>query len=130
MAVDVNYFTNGPWAFSLGYSKHDYDRRIEALGQYPVFELIFSASTLDLATGLEDYRGSVGVSYVIHDSLWSYSYLKSVSKVSGAASFITTLRFSTALDERWRLRLHIGRQVNEDKSERIGFAGVGLAYSW
>jgi hypothetical protein len=130
MAIDASYYTDGPWAFSLGYAKHDYDRKIEALGQYPVFELIFSAATLDLATGFEDYRNSVGVSYIYHDSLWSFTYLKSVSKVSGAASFVNVLRFSTKINESWRLRLRAGSQANEDKSERVGFAGAGLAYSW
>jgi hypothetical protein len=129
-AVDVSYFTDGPWSFSMGFAKHHYDKKIEALAQYPVFQLIFSAATLDLATGLEDRRGRFGVSYAHGDSLWGISWLKSVSKLTGDASVVSTLRYSTDLNAQWRLRLRIGSQSLEDGSGRVGFSGVGLAYSW
>ena len=129
-AIDINYFTDGPWGFSLGYAKHDYDRKVEALWQYPVFQLVFSAATLDLAAGLEDYRNSLGVSYASTSSLWSFTHLKTVSRVSAATTFVTTLRFSTDINEHWRLRLRAGKQVNEDKTDQVGFAGAGFAYTW
>lgn len=129
-AFDVSYFTDGPWSFSLGFAKHDYDKQVEALAQYPWFQLVFSAATLDLATGLEERRGSFTVAYASADSLWGVSWLKSVSKLTGDASLVSTLRYSTDLNENWRLRLRIGSQSLEDGSGRVGFSGIGLAYSW
>jgi hypothetical protein len=129
-AFDVSYYTDGPWSFSMGFAKHHYDKKIEALAQYPVFQLVFSAATLELATGLEDRRGSFAVAYAHGDSLWGVSWLKSVSKLTGDASLVSTLRYSTDLNESWRLRLRIGSQSLEDGSRRMGFYGIGLAYSW
>jgi hypothetical protein len=129
-AFDVSYFSDGPWSFSLGFARHDYDKKIEALAQYPVFQLIFSAATLDLSTALEESRDSVGVSYLSGDSLWSFSRLKSVSKLTGEASFINTLRFSTDLNAQWRLSMRVGSQTLEDSDERVSFSGIGLTYSW
>ena len=129
-AFDVSYYTDGPWSFSMGFAKHHYDKKIEALAQYPVFQLVFSAATLELATGLEDRRGSFAVAYASGDSLWGISWLKSVSKLTGDASLVSTLRYSTDLNADWRLRLRIGSQSLEDGSGRVGFSGIGLAYSW
>lgn len=130
LAFDASYYTDGPWSFSMGFAKHHYDKKIEALAQYPVFQLVFSAATLDLATALEESRGSFGVAYASGDSLWGVSWLKSVSKLTGDASLVSTLRYSTDLNAHWRLRLKIGSQSLEDGSGRVGFSGVGLAYSW
>jgi hypothetical protein len=44
--------------------------------------------------------------------LLEFSHLKSVAKFGGAESLVTTLRFSTDLDEQWRLRLHFGIKVS------------------
>lgn len=129
-AIDVNYFSNGPWSLSLGYAKHDYNRKVEALYQYPVFDLIFSARTMDLAAGIEDYRNSIGVSYFASNSLWGLSRIKTVSKVSAVTTIITTLSFSTDINENWRLLLRAGNQTNEDKTDRIGFGSAGFSYSW
>jgi len=129
-AVDISYFSEGPWSFSLGFAQHGYDKKVEALGQYPIFQLYFSAATLDLSSGLEDHRGSIGVSYLSGDSLWSFSGMKSVSAVTGVASFVNTLSYSTDLNKQWRLRLRLGSQSLKDGVDRVGFAGVGLAYSW
>lgn len=129
-AFDVSYYTDGPWSFSMGFANHQYDRKVEALAQYPWFQLVFSAATLDLATGLEDRRGSFAVAYANGDSLWGVSWLKSISKLTGDASVVNTLRYSTNLNAQWRLRLRLGSQSLEDGSGRVGFSGVGLAYSW
>lgn len=129
-AMDVSYFSDGPWSFSLGFAKHHYDKKVEGLAQYPIFQRIFSAATLDLSTGLEDHRGSVGVSYFNDGNLWSFSSMKSVSAVTGVATIVNTLGFSTDLNKQWRLRLRLGSQSLEDGVDRVGFAGVGLTYSW
>ena len=131
VAIDINYFTDGPWGFSIGYASHSYDRHIEALDKYPVFQLVFSAATLDLAAGVEDSRSRVGVSYATTHSLWGLSHLRSVAKVGGSESLVTTLRFSTDITKQWRLRLRAGNQHYADNSaDRVGFAGAGLSYSW
>lgn len=130
VALDATYFSNGPWSFSLGFAQHDYDKKVEALGQYPISQLLFSAATLDLATGLEERRSRVGVTYTTGDSLWGYSWLRSVSKVSGEATLVNTVQFSTNLSEQWRLRLRLGSQGFEHTNDRVGFAGAGVAYSW
>ena len=131
-AIDMTYFTDGPWSFSLGFARNDYDDKIELLAQYPVFfSLYFSAATMDLATGLEESRGSLGVSYFSGDTLWGFTRVKSVSKLTGDAVFINTLRFSTDLNEKWRVNARVGSQVLEDNvDEKVGFAGVGFTYSW
>jgi len=126
MALDVSYYTNGPWSFSLGFARHQYDRKEKALGRRGPF--VFSAATLELASGLEDRRRSVTVFYFGDDALWSFSRLKSIS--TGEANFIHTLRFSTDLSEQWRLRLRVGNQILEKGGDRVGFAGAGLAYRW
>ncbi|VAX01257.1 hypothetical protein MNBD_GAMMA19-2213 [hydrothermal vent metagenome] len=130
MALDVSYYTDGPWSFSLGFARYQYDRRVEVLALDPRLEFVFSAATLNLSTGLEDRRSSITVFYFSHDALWSFSWLKSTSRVTGEASFVQTLRFSTDLSEQWRLRLRVGRQTLENGRDPVSFASAGLAYSW
>lgn len=131
IAFDVSYYTDGPWSFSLGFARQQYDKKVETLATNPRMQYVFSAATLNLSSGLEDRRDSVGVSYYGDTgNLWSYSWLRSVSKVTGETSLINALRFSTNLSEQWRLRLRLGRQTLEDGSYPVGFAGAGLGYSW
>ena len=129
-AFDMSYYTDGPWSFSLGFSRHQYDKKIEVLASNPRWQRQFSAATLNLSTGLEDRRNSVAVSWFSDGVLWSFSWLKSISRVTGEASFVHTLRFSTDLGEQWRLRLRAGNQTLEKGGNPVRFAGAGLAYSW
>jgi len=129
-AVDVSYYSNGPWSFSMGYSTQRYDKKVAALASDTRLQFVFSAATLDLATGLEDRRSHVGVSYFLHDSLWSITAIKSVSKVTGDASNITVLRYSTDLNKQWRIRINLGTQSFDNETKKAGFAGTGLSYNW
>jgi len=129
-AFDVSYYTDGPWSFSLGFSRHQYDRRVEALALNPRLQFVFSAATLNLSTGLEDRRRSIAAFYFSGDALWSFSWLKSTSRVTGEASFVQTLQFSADLSKQWRLRLRGGRQTLENGRDPVGFAGAGLTYRW
>ena len=131
-AFDVIYFTDGPWSFSIGGAKHEYDKQIEALAQYPGFySLVFSAATLELSTGLEESRGSIGVSYFSGDTLWGFDRVRSVSKLTGDVVIINTLRFSTDINKSWRLSVRLGSQVLEDDlDQQVGFSGVGFTYTW
>jgi len=129
-AFDMSYYTDGPWSFSLGFARHQYDKKVELLASQPRWQRQFSAAALNLSTGLEDRRHSVAASYFSGDALWRFSWLKSVSKVTGDASFVYMLRFSTDLSEQWRLRLRVGNQTLEKGRDPVGFAGAGLAYSW
>ena len=130
MAFDVSYYTDGPWSFSLGFARHQYDRDVELLALEQRLEFVFSAATLELSSGLEDRRNSIAVFYFSGDALWSFSWLKSISRVTSEASFVQTLRFSTDLSEQWRLRLRVGNQTLENGRDPVVFAGAGLAYSW
>lgn len=130
VAFDVSYYTDGPWSFSLGFSHHDYDKNVEALAVNSRLQLVFSAATLDLSTGLEESRGSAGVFYFRGSSLWGLSSLKSLSAVTGETSFVNTLSYSTDLTEQWRLRLRMGVQTLKYDSDRTEFSGAGLTYSW
>ncbi|MCF6339004.1 MAG: hypothetical protein L3J84_13850 [Gammaproteobacteria bacterium] len=129
-AFNVSYYTDGPWSFSLGFARHQYDKKVELLASYPRWQRQFSAAALNLSTGLEDRRHSVAVFYFSGDTLWRFSWLKSISKVTGEAGFIYMLGFSTDLGEQWRLRLRAGNQTLEKGKDPVGFAGAGLAYSW
>ncbi len=129
-AFDMSYYTDGPWSFSLGFARHQYDRNIASLASEPRWQFVFSAATLDLSTGLEERRRSAAVSWFGGNALWRFSWLKSVSRVTGEASFVQTLQFSTNLDEQWRLRLGVGSQTLEKGRDSVWFAGTGLTYSW
>jgi hypothetical protein len=130
-AIDLTIFTSSPWSFSLGYAKHDYDRKIEDIPKYPVFFAWYlSAATLDLANGFEKYRNSIGINYATARTLWTFSRLKSVSQVTSTATYINTLRCSVEINRSWRLRARAGNQLTENDSNVIAFAGIGLAYSW
>jgi len=129
-AVDVSYFSEGSWSFSLGFARHHYDKDIQALAQYPVFQLIFSAATLDLSAGLEERRSSASVSYFSGDNLWGFSWMKSVSAVSGETSFVYALRYSTDLNKQWRLSVNVGGQTLKNSDDHVGFAGAGMTYRW
>jgi len=132
ISLDMSYYTNGPWAFSLGFARHHYDRKERTLGRRGPF--VFSAATLELATGLEDRRRSIAVFYFSDNALWSFSRLKSISssisRIRGETNFIHTLRFSTDLSEQWRLRLRVGNQTLEKSGGQVGFVGAGLTYRW
>ena len=132
MSLDVSYYTNGPWSFSLSFARHQYDEKEKALGRWRPFQ--FSPATLELATGLESRRRSVAVFYFSDNALWSFSRLKSIPgsipRVTSEASFIHTLRFSTDLNEQWRLRLRVGNQTLEKSGDQVNFASVGVTYRW
>ena len=128
--LNMGYYTNGPWSFSLAYAKHDYNREVESLDDYPVFELLFSASTMELASGLEDYRAQFSVAYSWDEQTVGLNRFKSVAKVDGVESLVTTLRYSTALDSRWRLRLRGGVQSFSGGQGSMSFGSAGLSYSW
>ncbi|MCF6324847.1 MAG: hypothetical protein L3J89_11090 [Gammaproteobacteria bacterium] len=129
-AFDVSYYTDGPWSFSLGFARHQYDKNITTLASEPRWQFLFSAATLDLSTGLEDRRRSAAASWFGGNALWRFSWLKSVSRVTSEAGFVQTLRFSTSLGEQWHLRLRVGSQTLEKGRDSVWFAGTGLAYSW
>lgn len=129
-AFDVSYYTDGPWSFSLGFARQQYDKKVELLASNPRWQRQFSIAALNLSTGLEDRRHSVAASYFNDNSLWSFSWLKSLSKVTGEASFVSMLRFSTDLSEQWRLRLWAGNQTLEKGRNPMRFVGTGLVYSW
>ena len=129
-AFDVNYYAEGPWLFSMGFARQRYDRNVAVLGTDRRLQYIFSSATLDLATGLEGRRSRLGASYFLDDSSWSVSWLRSVSEVTGDASVIIALRYSTDLNEQWGLSLNLGRQALAGTSEKIEFAGMGLSYRW
>lgn len=130
VALDMTYYTAGPWSFSAGYQEHRYDREVSALGRFRRFEYVFSSSTLQLILGLEDYRVSAGISYAGERLLWGFSYFKSVSAADGAENVVTTLRLGTDLNAHWRLRLRAGNQHFSDTGQGINFASVGLVYDW
>jgi hypothetical protein len=130
LAIDLGYYSDGPWGVSLGVAHHNYDRDVSGLSQYPAFQLIFSADTLDLATSLEDHRVTLSASYVEGANAWLLSRLHSVSAVDSVESVATSLRYSRDLDAQWRLRLRAGWQNIADSEDRVGFGGVGIAYQW
>ncbi len=129
-AFDVSYYTDGPWSFSLGFARHQYDKKVKLLMSHPRWQYGFSATALNLSTGLEDRRHSVAASYFSGDVLWRFLWLKSLSSVTGEANFVYLLRFSTDLSEQWRLRLWAGNQTLEKGRDPVRFVGTGLAYNW
>jgi len=50
-AFDMSYYTDGPWSFSLGFARYQYNEKVERLGKGWVFQRQFSATTLSLSTG-------------------------------------------------------------------------------
>lgn len=131
VAVDAAYYSDGPWSFNMGYMKHDYDRDVSVLAQHPrLMQLMFSPATLNLANGFQDYQVSLGLSYAESWGVLGYDWLKSVSKVDGAVTTMNSVSYSTSLSEQWRLRLHAGRQQNEDTGSSLVFGGAGLTYNW
>ena len=131
VAVDAAYFSEGPWSFNLGYMEHDYDRDVSNFARYPrFFQALFTPATLDLANGFQDYQASLGVSYAQAWGALNYDWLKSVSKVDGAVTYVNTASLSMPLSEQWRLRLHAGWQVDEDTDDSLAFGGLGLTYNW
>lgn len=129
LAIDGRYFSNGPWGLSLGYTRHNYDRDVTALARYPILELVFSPSTLDLAYGFQDYRTSFGAYYDFKKVTLTFNQTKSVSKVDGLATYVSTLGVSASLMKNLRGRISVGSQRTED-DDPLGFVGTGLTFSW
>jgi hypothetical protein len=129
--IDAAYYSDGPWSFNASYMEHDYDRDVSNFSRHPrFFSLFFAPTTLDLANGFQDHQYSFGVSYARAWGALSVDWLESVSAVDDAVTHVHTLSFSKPFAERWRLRLHAGRQVDEDTGDSLVFGGLGLTYSW
>jgi hypothetical protein len=131
VAVDASYFSDGPWSLSAGYTRHEYDRDVSNLARYPrLARFLFTPTTLNLANGFQDYRLSLGASYAATWGLVGYDWLKSVSKVDGAVTYVNTVSVATDLSAQWSLRLHGGWQQDGATNQSLGFGGAGLSYSW
>lgn len=131
VAVDAAYFSEGPWSANAGYAKHDYDDKLSGITTHPrLANLLFTPTTLNLANGFQDYQVSLGVSYAESWGVAAYDWVKSVSKLDGAVTYVNTASFSRSLAEQWRLRLSAGWQVAEDSNDSLAFGGLGLTYSW
>jgi len=129
MTLELGYYSDGPWAVNLGYTRHDYDFNVRRVTSELQRES-FSAATRDLASGFEDTRRSITVSYATEQSLWSVTQIKSISKVDGAETQFITLRASFSLDAHWRLNARLGRQRLAGSNQGVTFIGSGVAYSW
>ncbi len=130
VTLELGYYSDGPWAVNLGYTRHDYDFDVRRAASALQREFFFSAATRDLAGGFEDTRRSVSVSYATERNLWSVTQVKSISKIDGAETQFTTLRGSFRLDAHWRMNARLGRQRLAGSDQGVAFAGAGVAYSW
>ena len=92
--------------------------------------LIFSPETLDLASGLDKNRFTLGAGYFLATGEIGAQWSRSQSALDGNHATVITLYGSRDLSRAWRVDLSGGGQSVDYDDEQILFANLGIAYRW
>ncbi|MCG8008634.1 MAG: hypothetical protein N0C81_13425 [Candidatus Thiodiazotropha lotti] len=126
----LSYFTADGWVFSGSYFNYDYSENISRLDEdYRVIS-IFPLDTLDLASGLDDYRYSIGIGKLLGEISVDLDWSRSRSAVDGNYASLTSLSFDIPINDQISLNLMGGVQDVDYAEDKILFSNLGLTLFW
>ncbi|MCG7924173.1 MAG: hypothetical protein JAY67_01420 [Candidatus Thiodiazotropha taylori] len=126
----LSYFTADGWAFSGSYFNYDYSENVSRLDEDDRVIYIFPLDTLDLASGLDDYRYSIGIGKLIGEISVDLDWSRSRSAVDGNYATVTSLLFDIPLNDQFSLNLMGGVQDVDYAEDKILFSNLGLTLFW
>jgi hypothetical protein len=130
IGLSLTYFAPDGWIFSTSYFDYDYSKDVSRLNNNNRVIFIFPLNTLDLVSGLDQYRYSFAIGKLVDNIDIGLDWTRSRSAVDGNASTVTTLSGGFPLDDRFRLNLTTGMQDVDYTEEQIFFLNFGLTFSW
>jgi hypothetical protein len=130
IGLGLTYFGPDGWAFSSTYYKYDYSEDVSRLSEDYRVIFIFPLNTLDLATGLDEYRYSFGVGRLIDDINVNLDLARSRSAVDRNYATVLSLSADIPLSDQLDLSLLGGVQDVDYSDDQILFANLGLSFSW
>ncbi|MES9944679.1 MAG: hypothetical protein ABW080_06975 [Candidatus Thiodiazotropha sp.] len=130
IGLSLSYFGPESWVFSAVYFKYDYSEDISRLGDDYRVIFIFPLNALDLASGLDEYRYSLGVGRLIDDISIDLDWTRSRSAVDQNYASVISLSADFPLSDEISLSLMGGMQEVDYSEDQILFANLGLTLYW
>jgi hypothetical protein len=130
IGLGLTYFGPDGWVFSSSYFSYDYSEDISRLGDDYRVIFIFPLNALDLASGLDEYRYSLGIGRLINDINIDLDWTRSRSAVDKNYASVISLSAEIPLSDQISLSLMGGLQEVDYDEDRILFANLGLTLSW
>jgi hypothetical protein len=128
IGLSVSYFGPDGWVFSSSYFKYDYSKDVSRLGDDFRVIFIFPFDALDLASGLDKYRYSLGVGRLIDDI--DMDWTRSRSAVDKNYASLISLSGDVPLTDQFSLILMGGIQEVDYSEDQIVFANLGFTFYW
>ena len=125
----LSYYADD-WVFSGAYFNYDYSKNISRLDEDYRAIYAFSLDTLDLASGLDDYRYSIGIGKLLGEISVDLDWSRSRSAVDGNYASLTSLSFDIPLNDQLSLNLMGGVQDVDYAEDKILFSNLGLTLFW
>jgi hypothetical protein len=91
---------------------------------------IFPLNALDLASGLDEYRYSLGIGRLIDDIYIDLDWTRSRSAVDKNYASVVSLSGDFTLTDQFSLNLMGGMQDVDYSDDQIVFANLGFTLSW
>jgi hypothetical protein len=126
----VSYFGPEDWVFNASYFKYDYSKDVSRLDDNFRVIFIFPLNALDLASGLDEYRYSLGIGKFIDNINIDLDWSRSRSAVDKNDASVTSLSVDFPLSDQFSLNLIGGMQEVDYSEDRIIFANLGATLSW
>jgi hypothetical protein len=126
----LSYFLDEGWVVSGSYFNYDYSRNLSRLDENYRAIFIFPLDTLELASGLDDYRYSIGIGKLVGEVNLNLDWSRARSAVDGNFTSLTSLSAEYPLNETFSLNLMGGVQDVDYAEEKILFFNLGLSLSW
>jgi hypothetical protein len=130
IGLSLSYFGPDGWVISSSYFKYDYSKDVSSLGEDYRVIFIFPLNALDLASGLDQYRYSLGIGRLIDDINIDLDWTRSRSAVDNNDASVTSLSGDFPLTDQFSLNLMGGMQEVDYSDDRIMFASLGFTLSW
>jgi hypothetical protein len=130
IGLSLSYFGPDGWIFNASYFKYDYSKDVSSLGEDYRVIFIFPLNALDLASGLDQYRYSLGIGRLIEDINIDLDWTRSRSAVDNNDASVISLSGDFPLTDQFSLNLMGGMQEVDYSDDRIMFASLGFTLSW
>lgn len=128
--VSLDYYGE-VWHLGAAHNTNNYDRNVSALASSRALQLVFSPTTLSLASGLEDQRGEITADYALRDEdEFGVQFTRVTSAVDTSILTAVDMHWRHDFSEVWSATLRAGVQHLDDGSDNIRFGSAMLAYRW
>ncbi len=128
--ASASWFATTDWTISATYRSANYSKDMKRLAADPRLQLALSPETLQLSTGLEKRRLTIGVQHYFPQLDTGLEWSRSLSAVDNSAADSTTLLASKALSRSWRIDASTGISRTDYNADTIFFGNISVAYLW